>query len=153
MGSTSARPSRRLMIQGAFLVAAGGMLMLSLLPSSSPSVTGHPVAGSAGQVLQRSLNAPATPPKLHLEFEVEPKTHDEMLALPVEKLGEMDIARVNLLCAAGLPTTKGLDVEHALATLDTWAERVASETDRYLHRVTDPRTAEHYGRSEAQYRA
>ncbi len=100
-----------------------------------------------------SLNTSGTPPKLHLDFEVEPKTYAEMLALPVGKLEGMDIARLNLLCAAGLPTTKGLDVEHALGTLDTWAEKVAVETNRHLYRVTDPRYADHYGHSEAQFRA
>ncbi len=91
--------------------------------------------------------------KLHTTFTVEPKTLDELLALPIERLGEVDIARMNLLCAAGLPGAEKLDVDHALATLDEWAKRVAFETDRHLYRVTDPRYADHYKQSEARFRA
>lgn len=100
--------------------------------------------------------APASATPVQTAFKVEPKTLDELLALPVDQLGQVDIARINLLCAVGLPGAEPVDpdgLEHALATLDQWAKRVAKETDRHLYRVTDPRFAEHYRRSEAYYRA
>lgn len=78
---------------------------------------------------------------------------DALLALPPDQLSGFDIALVNLLCAKGLPGAEKLDIPYALATLDQWAKRIASETNRHLYRVTDPRFAAHYHRSEAHFRA
>ena len=77
----------------------------------------------------------------------------ELLAMTPEQLREVDIAEVNLLCAAGLPGTKNLDIDRCLARLDEWAAKVRTETNRHLYRVTDPRYADHYRRSESYYRA
>ena len=120
------------------------------MQSSKPS----PLAVGDGASVRPVFNpAPASATSLHTEFTAEPETLNALLALPVERLGEVDIARMNLLCASALPDTKGLDVEHALSVLDDWAARVASETDRHLDRVTDPRFAERYRGSEAHFRA
>lgn len=81
------------------------------------------------------------------------QTFDDLLKIPAAKLGEVDIAEMNLLCATGLPGAEKLDIDHALATLDQWAKRVAFETDRHLYRVTDSRYADAYHRSEAYFRA
>jgi tetratricopeptide (TPR) repeat protein len=81
------------------------------------------------------------------------KTLDDLLKIPADRLGDVDIAEINLLCATGLPGAEKLDIDHALATLDDWAKRVKFETDRHLYRVTDPRYAEHYRHSEAYLRA
>ncbi len=81
------------------------------------------------------------------------KSLDELLKLPADKLKDVDIAEMNLLCAAGLPGAENLNIAHALATLDQWAKRVAFETNRHLYRVTDPRYADTYRRSEAYFRA
>jgi len=81
------------------------------------------------------------------------KTLDELLCLPIEKLTDVDIAEMNLLCAVGLPGAEKLDVDHALATLDRWAARVALETDRHVYRVHDPKWAGGYRHSEAYLRA
>jgi hypothetical protein len=78
---------------------------------------------------------------------------EQLLAMTPDQLAQVDIAEMNLHCAEGLPGAKGIDLDHALATLDRWAERVASETKRHLYRVTDPRYAEHYRHSEAYLRA
>ncbi|MEM8738249.1 MAG: hypothetical protein AAGG38_07200 [Planctomycetota bacterium] len=86
-------------------------------------------------------------------YDLEPQTHAELMAVPASELYRIDIARVNLLCASGMPTTEGLDVERSLATLDAWAYKVAFETDRHLYRVHDPRYADRYGGSEAHFRA
>jgi hypothetical protein len=57
-----------------------------------------------------------------------------LLALPVEDLARMDIARMNLLCAQGLPGANDLDVNSCLATLDQIAARVRGETGRNFYR-------------------
>lgn len=88
-----------------------------------------------------------------VKFEPGPTTLNDLLALDPAKLAGLHIARVNLLCAEGLPGAEKLNVEHALATLDQWAQRVKFETDRHLYRVTDPRYADHYRHSEAYLRA
>ena len=78
---------------------------------------------------------------------------DVLLNMPPDQLAGVDIAEMNLLCAVGLPGAKGLDIDHCLATLDRWAARVKSETERHLYRVSDPRWAEHYRHSETYLRA
>jgi len=68
-------------------------------------------------------------------------------------LEKVDLAVVNLLCAQGLPGAESLDVKHAVATLDRWADVVTSETERHLYRVHDPQFAKEYRHSEAYLRA
>lgn len=57
-----------------------------------------------------------------------------LLTLPVAKLEHVDIARMNLLCAQGLPGAEDLDVDGNLAVLSEMAERVRSETERHEYR-------------------
>ena len=57
-----------------------------------------------------------------------------LLALPPERLSGLDIARMNLLCAQGLPGAEDLDVEPSLAALDGMAARVRAETARHRYR-------------------
>jgi uncharacterized protein YeaO (DUF488 family) len=67
-----------------------------------------------------------------------------LLAQPVENLSTIDIARMNLLAAEGLPGTGAFDVQRAVATLDAWAKRVGSETERHRHRFrNNPAEFEH----------
>jgi len=80
-------------------------------------------------------------------------TLDRLLAMTPEELAGVDIAEMNLLCATGLPGAEALDIAHCLATLDGWAERVKSETERHLYRVHDPEWADYYRHSEAYLRA
>jgi len=75
------------------------------------------------------------------------------MAWPTDRLGELDIALVNLLCAEGLPSSEDRDIEQTLQTLDLWAAAVKYETERHLYRVTDPRYADHYRHSEPYLRA
>lgn len=82
-----------------------------------------------------------------------PRSLSELLSATGERLAECDIARINLLCAQGLPGADKLDIEERLATLDRWAEKVRSETERHLYRVYDPRWAGHYRHSESYLRA
>jgi hypothetical protein len=57
-----------------------------------------------------------------------------LLALPVADLQPVDVARMNLLCAQGLPGSEDLDLNHSLAVLDEMAARVRSETERHFYR-------------------
>ena len=84
------------------------------------------------------------------------RSMEQLLAMPAEQLAQVDIARMNLLCATGLPGAEDLDIDKCLATLDRWATRVKQETERHLYRLTDPaykEHAEHYKHSEARFRA
>jgi len=75
-----------------------------------------------------------------------------LLKMPREQLADVDVAETNLHCADGLPGAEKLDIGRCLATLDEWAGRVKSVTERYLYRVHDPRWAEHYKYSQAWLR-
>jgi hypothetical protein len=83
----------------------------------------------------------------------DPSTLGELLSLSPDQLFKVDIGRVNLLCAEGLPGAEHLSVTKGLATLDNWAMRVKSETERLLYRVRVPKYADHYQHSEAKFRA
>lgn len=79
-----------------------------------------------------------------------PRTLAELLALPADDLARVDIARMNLLCATGLPGADGLDVEALAATLDRWAMRVRLETDRHMPKFR--RSPGEYRNSEGYFR-
>ena len=61
-------------------------------------------------------------------------TLEALLVLPAPALQPVDIGRMNLLCAQGLPGADGFDLEACLAKLDEMAARVRSETGRHLYR-------------------
>ena len=80
----------------------------------------------------------------------QPETLNGLLALSPAELERCDIARMNLLCAEGLPGAEQLNVAECLATLDQWAQHIKAETDRNFHRFKeDPAT---YSNSEAFYK-
>ena len=74
-----------------------------------------------------------------------------LLSAAPDSLGDIDIAEMNLLCAAGLPGADEIDIDKLLATLDEWAERVKLETNRNLHVFR--RNPNQYENSEAYFRA
>jgi hypothetical protein len=57
-----------------------------------------------------------------------------LLSFQIEELPEMDVARVNLLCAGGLPGGEDCDLQTCLRTLDEMARRVERETARHQYR-------------------
>ena len=73
-----------------------------------------------------------------------------LLKLPNSELERSDIALMNLLCAQQLPGAAGVNISNQLATLDQWAKRVQSETERHLYRFRS-NPAEYYS-SEAYFR-
>lgn len=75
---------------------------------------------------------------------------DELLALDEDGRTEVDIARANLLVAQSTPGAEDIDIEAALAVLDRWTARVASETARHLHRFRE--APSEYNDSEAYFR-
>jgi len=58
----------------------------------------------------------------------------KLLALPARAVQQVDIGRMNLLCAQGLPGAEGFDLEASLGELDNMAARVRSETKRHFYR-------------------
>ena len=73
-----------------------------------------------------------------------------LLALESGELAQTDLARMNVLCAEGLPGTEGLDVNHCLAVLVEMANRVRSETQRHLYRYKQ--NPQEFERSEGYFR-
>lgn len=67
----------------------------------------------------------------------QPETLKELLALSPAELERCDIARMNLLCAEGLPGAENVNVGEDLATLDEWAQHIKSETGRNFHHYQD----------------
>jgi hypothetical protein len=63
-----------------------------------------------------------------------PTSLNELLRLGTNRLSRYDIALMNLLCAEDLPGAESLNYKECLATLDEWASRVKSETERHFYR-------------------
>ena len=75
---------------------------------------------------------------------------DDLLAMSPERLAEVDIAEMNLLCATGLAGAEDLNVDNALARLDEYAQRVRYWTDQSMWDFRrNPGTFEN---SEAKFR-
>ncbi len=75
---------------------------------------------------------------------------DGLAQMSNAQLAEVDIAKVNLACAVGLPGSQRLDETAVLATLNRWADRVRSETEKYLPDYR--RRPEYYGNSLGRFR-
>ncbi len=125
-------------------VAALALVAYLVFFSDKPS-TSTPSSSAPGGIAASSFDAP--------KYTRKAQTLNDLLDLPVEQLADVDIAEMNLLCAVGLPGAENLDIDHALATLDQWAQRVKFETERHLYRAHDPKWADHYRHSEAYLRA
>jgi len=80
----------------------------------------------------------------------QPKMLNELLTLSPAQLERCDIARLNLLCAEGLPGAEDLMTDESLATLDDWAEHIRSETERNFHHFQEDPAF--YYNSEAFYK-
>ena len=79
-----------------------------------------------------------------------PATLAELLALPPNEIGSLDIGLMNLLCAQGLRGAETLDVTNYMARLHGIAQRVESETKRHYYQFrNNPGKFEH---SEGYFR-
>jgi hypothetical protein len=58
----------------------------------------------------------------------------QLLCLPPAALSNLSICELNLLCAGGLSPGNEPDIKQCLATIDSWAQHVRSETERHLYR-------------------
>lgn len=105
------------------------------------------LAGSivAGIVSQKSSAKTTVAPQKLVVAKTEnptfktPHSLAELLALSPAELEQCDIARMNLLCAEGLPGSENLNVDESLAMLDQWAQGIGSEIKRnYHHYREDP---------------
>jgi hypothetical protein len=76
-------------------------------------------------------------PLVSTNISITPTNLAQLLALPPEQLEKVDIARIDLLLAEGLPSSTNLDVEQCLKTLDEWAGEVKMETERNYHRFVE----------------
>jgi Transglutaminase-like superfamily len=64
------------------------------------------------------------------DAKLEPRSLDELLSIPVEDIGAVDIGRTNLLCAEGLPNSDENEFPGYVTQLDTIAEGVQRYTER-----------------------
>jgi hypothetical protein len=103
-------------------VAAMGAVGAVALLTAPDRPRAHPLAVAAPPVLASRSSV------VRRADALAPKSLAELLALPPDQLERVDIGLMNLLCAEGLPGSKGLDVAGALGTMDKWAEAVAAET-------------------------
>lgn len=129
--ASAAKPSRvRFLVGGFVLLLFVGLIATVFLRKSSETKSTLTV------VVQ---NAQSSPQNL-----------DQLLSVKPDDLEKVDIARMNLLCAEGLPGAENLNVEESLTTLDQWAQHIKAETDRnYHHFKEDPA---YYSNSEAFYK-
>jgi hypothetical protein len=101
------------------IIAFAGAHYLSQSRTEAPNIT----TGSA-------LTAQAENAK-------QPKTLAELVVLKPENLAAVDIGLMNMLCAEGLSGAEDMKIADCQATLDQWAQRVKSETDRNFHRFRE----------------
>jgi Transglutaminase-like superfamily len=65
---------------------------------------------------------------------VHPTSLPELLSTSPARLADVPVAELNLLCARGLCATNEPDLQRYGATLDAWAARIRSETERHQYR-------------------
>ncbi|QNN24725.1 hypothetical protein HED60_21425 [Planctomycetales bacterium ZRK34] len=65
---------------------------------------------------------------LHKPYNITPRHFNDLLDLQPDDIGRCDPARLNLLCATGLPGAEDLDVDACLERLDAWSAWIAQQT-------------------------
>ena len=79
-----------------------------------------------------------------------PQSFGQLARLSDQELESVDIARMNLLCAEGLPGSGNLDVDRCLEKLDRWAEHVLLMERKYAPAYQRNRSK--YGNSLALFK-
>jgi hypothetical protein len=64
-------------------------------------------------------------------------TLERLLEIPMEEMGRVDIAKMNLLCAQGLPGAENIDISKSRSLLDDWAETVRRSIEQNSHRFRE----------------
>ena len=68
------------------------------------------------------------------ESDGQPATLAELLQLSPDRLSQVPLGRMDLLCASSLGTANEPDPEQCMASIGIWAEHVRSETERHSYR-------------------
>lgn len=90
----------------------------------------------------RTESISTSKPRNGVALQLAPRSLSELLSLNPSDIERCDLARINLLCAEGLPGAEQLDVDDCLATLDGWANVV----ERYVKKCRQD-----YQRNPDQY--
>ena len=81
----------------------------------------------------------------HKEHSFKPKTLDALLKIPFKDLHKVDLARMNILCASGLPGGPTANIERYITTLDYWAFFIGLETQNRLPQYqANPKEQQHF---------
>lgn len=80
-----------------------------------------------------------------------PQTYAELTALSSDKIEQVDIALMNLLCAEGLPGSENINIDECLSVLDQWAELVKQSEQKYSSQFFQNR--QRYDNSYAKFQA
>ena len=120
---------RRPKLADAVTAAANKRLRLLLLISAGSVIA----LGLGWWALRGDLIPVGRPEASTTAIPSAPKSFPELLAFSTSRAAKCDIAVLNLLCAKGLPGAESVRPEAALTTLDGWAERVRSETERNMY--------------------
>jgi len=129
--SRSSRPVPEALKTGSKKTLAGVTLGVVLLMALA--AVAH-LAFFPDNELAVTSTSPTVPPTALPKVRRSAEALDDVLKMPPEKLGNVDIAEMNLLCATGLPGAEKLDINRCLARLDEWASRVERETERHLYK-------------------
>ena len=79
-----------------------------------------------------SCIAIARGPRLNNTGNTIPQSFRELIHLSDEELEKVGIARMNLLCAQGLPGSEELNIDQCLQQFDIWARHVKLMEQRYM---------------------
>jgi len=67
-------------------------------------------------------------------FEAQPTTLEELLQLSPDRLSQVPLGRMDLLCASSLEAANEPNLEQCMTSIGIWAEHVRSETERHWYR-------------------
>ncbi len=79
---------------------------------------------------------------------VRPSTLADLLSLDDDSLAKCSLARMNMLCAIGLPGASELDMDGVESTLVSWLPEIRRQTEHYLHAGFHHTHSDYYHGSE-----
>jgi hypothetical protein len=135
----------------ALILAVGVAASIAFSPQNEPprAAIVAPLTGAS----QGRASPDTDPTRIVGELsDLKPQSLAELLAIPTEDLGRVDILRANLLCAEGLPGAENINIEAYSDRLDAFTAFAAAETQRHLYRARHPQYRDHYRASETYLR-